>query len=87
MLHHHHQALCRHNEHMVILVSIKRMSSFEPICLSICRDTMCLRTKKEGTTTATTTTTTTTTTMMMMLHELLRKSMMMRLHVLFYVLK
>ena len=29
----HHQALCRH-EHMVILVSIKRMSSFESICLS-----------------------------------------------------
>ena len=35
MLQHHHQALCRH-EHMVILVSIKRMSSFESICLSIC---------------------------------------------------
>ena len=73
MLQHHHQALCRHNEHMVILVSIKRMSSFESICVSVCRDTVCLRTKMEGTTT-----TTATTMMMMMLHELLQKSMMMR---------
>ena len=41
------------------------------VCISVYRDTVCLRTKMEGTTT---TTTTTTTMMMMMLYELLRKS-------------
>jgi len=57
------------------------MSSFESICLPVylCSDTVYLRTKMEGTTTITI--------MMMMFHELRRKSMMMRLYVLFYVCK
>ena len=67
-----------------MMMRMDKANEFIRVYLSVCRDTVCLRTKMEGTTT--TSTTTTTMMIMMMFNDLLWNSMI-RLHVLFYVWK